>query len=208
MSVDRLHFTVFESVVYIFHQKQIFFSTREFHVEKRTGYFQRSIRSDPSPFYPPCTHTHPELQGTRSRWYLRPKILLLSLFCLFLSVLDEASWGSCYLTVDKSRLLFPTKTDLYRLEWSMIFATEKKVLDCYFPAGVFILFPTRAHKHVLIKFRAPSCLSKMKDKTLWKHFTCWTFKSKTISSISFHMQRGFAHNILRERVHYMLTVLL
>ena len=42
---------------------------------------------------------------------------------------------------------------------------EKGSLGCYFPAGVFILFPARAHKHIRVKFRTPSCLSQMKDKT-------------------------------------------
>lgn len=44
------------------------------------------------------------------------------------------------------------------------FAAKKKVLNCYFPAGVFISFPTRGHKHILNKFRAPSCLSKIKPQ--------------------------------------------
>ena len=129
--------------------------------------------------------------------------------CLFLSVLAEASWGSCYLTVDKSTL-FPTKPDLYRLEWSVTSVTGKKVLLVVIFLQVSLFYsrqePTNTFESSLELHLA---VAKWKiRRSLWKGFTCWTFKSKTVLSIVFLLQRGFASNILRRKAHYRLIVLL
>lgn len=150
----------------LFYQNPTFFSTREFHVvkQKREQHIYKEVLHQiPYPSMQPTLTPIPRLKG-QTQGDILENYAFIFINAFFLSVLDKASWGSCYLTVDKTILLFPTKTDLYRLEWSVTFATEKRVLDCYFPAGVFILFPTRADKPVLIKFRAPFCFSKIKSQ--------------------------------------------
>lgn len=69
---------------------------------------------------------------------------------------------------------------------------EKGSLGCYFPAGVFILFPARAHKHIRVKFRAPSCLSKMKDKTfIVERFYLLNIQIKDSFKYCFSSAEGF-----------------
>ena len=202
-------FKMFESVGDIFTRSQFSFPLENLNVgkQKRERAISEEALDHPLtlllPALPVFTATPSFKRHTQSddNWAMRN--------CLFLSVLAEASWGSCYLTVDKSTL-FLTKPDLSRLEWSVTSVTGKKVLLVVIFLQVSLFYslqePTNTFEsslelHLALAKWRMSC-------SLWKDFTCWTFKSKTVLSSAFLLQRGFASNILRRRVHYRLIVLL
>lgn len=122
----------------IFHQNLTSLSTREFNgvKHKREQDISKGAlaQSPHPPTHSPHTHSHPEIQGTNSeRSYTRNSAQI----CFFsLSVLDEASWGSCYLTVDKSILLFPAGTD-----WPLQVGMKRDF--CYREKGSWLLFSCR-----------------------------------------------------------------
>lgn len=74
----------------------------------------------------------------------------------------------------------------------MTSVTGKKVLLVVIFLQVSILFPARAHKHIRVKFRTPSCLSKMKDKTfIVERFYLLNIQIKDSFKYCFSSAEGF-----------------